>query len=136
MPAQGHLCVVERLAIDILSVLLEDLRGTLGTLFRLAFDQLINAPICIFGFFWAFAATDLTAAVLKGSLGAGLMANIGHATWVKIKADYWTTVISNWKVWIAPQLINFAVMPVPLRVPFANVVAVVWNVILSIIANR
>ena len=52
------------------------------------------------------------------------------------RADYVTTIISNWKVWVLPQLFNFAVVPVNLRVGFANVIGLVWTVILSIIANR
>ena len=35
-----------------------------------------------------------------------------------------------------PQLLNFALVPPPLRLPFANAVALVWNVVLSIAANE
>ena len=47
-----------------------------------------------------------------------------------------STLISNWKVWVLPQLLNFKVVPPQLRLPFANVVALVWNVILSVLANK
>ena len=33
-------------------------------------------------------------------------------------------------------MINFGLMPPKLRVPFASLVALVWNVVQSLIANR
>ena len=36
----------------------------------------------------------------------------------------------------ASQMINFGLMPPKLRVPFASLVALVWNVVQSLIANR
>jgi hypothetical protein len=53
-----------------------------------------------------------------------------------VKLEYTNALIANWKVWVGPQLLNFSVVPPILRVAFANVVAIAWNAILSIIANR
>ena len=36
---------------------------------------------------------------------------------------------------VLPQLVNFAVVPPYARVAFANVIALVWNVVLSVMVN-
>ena len=71
-------------------------------------------------------------AVASGSLASFSVAAIA----AKLRAEYVLTIVSNWKVWVLPQLLNFAIVPVNLRVPFANLVGLVWTVILSILANR
>ena len=101
--------------------------GTKRTLVQLAFDQLVNAPIVVAGFYVAFG---LASAVASGS--AFSAASIA----AKLRAEYVLTIVSNWKVWVLPQLLNFAIVPVNLRVPFANLVGLVWTVILSILTNR
>ena len=103
--------------------------GTKRTLVQLAFDQLVNAPIVVAGFYVAFG---LASAVASGSLASFSAAAIA----AKLRAEYVLTIVSNWKVWVLPQLLNFAIVPVNLRVPFANLVGLVWTVILSILANR
>jgi len=107
-------------------------RGTWQTTgVQLAFDQLVNAPIVILGFYTVFSITN---ALRSGSLAALL--TVAASVQAKVQAEYVNTLISNWKVWVLPQLFNFAVVPPPLRVGFANCVGLVWTVILSILANR
>ena len=46
-----------------------------------------------------------------------------------------TRLAHSLRAQVLPQLINFALVPPFARVAFANAVALVWNVILSVIAN-
>ena len=103
---------------------------------QLAFDQLVNAPIVIVGFFTAFQiATAVSEAVATRFMtmpaAGALAASIGS----QLRTSYVSTVLSNWRIWVLPQLINFAFVPPFARVAFANVIALVWNVVLSVIAN-
>ena len=111
--------------------------GWKRTAVQLGFDQLINAPIVLGGFFCAFQLASATADALTtagvGMPAAGaLLASMG----AQLRASWASTVIANWKVWVLPQLINFAIIPPYGRVAFANAIALVWNVILSVIANK
>jgi len=107
-----------------------------GTGLRLAFDQLVNAPLCVFGFFWAFGLANAIAAAATTGVPLPLAGELASATWSKLNVEYVAMMVSNWKIWVAPQIINFALMPPALRVPFASLVALVWNVVQSLIANR
>jgi hypothetical protein len=121
----------------------ERLAGALGlrpgwarTGTQLAFDQLVNAPIVIAGFFTAFQTVTAAADILSGGLAvASAPAHVARSLAAQLRASYVSTVLSNWKVWVLPQLINFAFVPPYARVAFANAIALVWNVVLSVIAN-
>ena len=109
-------------------------RGELArTTAMLAVDQLLNAPLCIFGFFYAF---NLASAAVAGPAAFAGWAALAAATADEARAKLWPTCVRNWQVWVLPQLLNFALVPPPLRLPFANAVALVWNVVLSIAANE
>ena len=47
----------------------------------------------------------------------------------------WETLIANWKVWPIAQLINFSLIPLNFRVLWVNLVGILWNAIVSYIAN-
>ena len=101
---------------------------------QLAFDQLVNAPIVIAGFFTSF---QIVSAIAEACT-MGILPNprtITAAIASQLRTSYLSTVISNWQVWVLPQLLNFAFVPIFARVAFANAVALVWNVVLSVIAN-
>merc|ERR1740139_2023879 len=102
---------------------------------QLAFDQLLNAPIVIAGFFAAFqTATAIAEGLVTCSvpqLGA-VPASVG----AQLRSSYLTTLLSNWKIWVLPQLVNFAVVPPYARVAFANMISLVWNVVLSVMVNK
>ena len=101
---------------------------------QLAFDQLVNAPIVVAGFFAAFQLFTAVGETLAS--GAPFALNsVAGATMAAWKSSYVSTVISNWKVWVLPQLLNFALVPPYARVAFANLIGLVWSVILSVIAN-
>ena len=53
-----------------------------------------------------------------------------------MKKDLVPTIISNWKLWIPFQLLNFRLVPQPLQVGSANVFAVLWNIYLSYTTHR
>lgn len=100
----------------------------------LAFDQLINAPIVVAGFFCAFQlATAISDTIATGAPFA--LGVVYQACARQLRSSYLSTVVTNWKVWVLPQLFNFAVVPPYGRVAFANLVGLVWSVILSVIAN-
>ena len=49
----------------------------------------------------------------------------------KLKQDFASTVVANWKIWIPFQFLNFRFVPLNLQVAAANVVALLWNTYLS-----
>jgi len=102
---------------------------------QLAFDQLVNAPIVIAGFFASFQlATSVIDALIVGG-GLPPVRVLGASVRAQLVESWGATIVANWKVWVLPQLVNFALVPPFARVAFANVVALVWNVVLSLIAN-
>ena len=105
------------------------------TAVQLAFDQLVNAPIVIAGFFTAFQLATTVAELLTAGPAAAGFGTLGLSIRSQLRTSYISTVISNWKIWVLPQLINFAIVPPYARVAFANAIALVWNVVLSAIAN-
>lgn len=50
-----------------------------------------------------------------------------------LKKNYWTTLQSNWLVWPAFQLVNFAIVPVHFRLLAVNVFSIAWNCYLSVL---
>ena len=44
-------------------------------------------------------------------------------------------MVANWKLWVPFQFLNFRFVPPQLTVAAANVCAVVWNVILSLLSH-
>lgn len=45
------------------------------------------------------------------------------------------TLIANWKLWPAAQLVNFSIVPPDYRVLFSNMVGIIWNIYLSYVQN-
>ncbi|KAG8466775.1 hypothetical protein KFE25_008154 [Diacronema lutheri] len=110
--------------------------GTWGSaLAYLALDQLVNTPLTLLGFFHVFALANAASHAALGAPmpGAGVLLAGVRA---KMGVEYANALLANWKVWALPQLVNFMFVPPSLRVGFANLVAIVWNAILSMIANR
>lgn len=42
-------------------------------------------------------------------------------------------LVANWQLWVPAQLINFALVPVPLQVLFMNMTSVLWTCYLSMV---
>lgn len=54
----------------------------------------------------------------------------------KFRHAYIPTLLANYKVWPAVQIINFCLVPLNYRLLFVNVVALGWNAYLSLINAR
>ncbi|CAM9788893.1 unnamed protein product [Ectocarpus sp. 12 AP-2014] len=87
---------------------------------RVALDQLLFAP----GFLAVFLSTVM---LLDGNA-----AKIDR----KLRADYPTTVVSNWGYWIPAQVINFRFVAPVYQVLYANFVGFFWNIYLSYQSNK
>jgi protein Mpv17 len=46
------------------------------------------------------------------------------------------TMIMNWKIWPAAQILNFWLIPMPYRVLFVNVVGLVWQIFLVSVQHK
>ncbi|XP_057437871.1 protein sym-1 [Lotus japonicus] len=96
------------------------LPGASGAILRLVIDQFIFSPI----FIGVFLASLVT---LEGSPSLVVP---------KLKQEWFSSVLANWKLWIPFQFLNFRFVPQQFQVLAANVIALVWNVILSFKAHK
>ncbi|RDY09205.1 Protein Mpv17, partial [Mucuna pruriens] len=96
------------------------LPGASGALLRLGLDQFLFSPI----FIGVFLATLVT---LEGRPSQAVP---------KLKQEWLSAVIANWQLWIPFQFLNFRFVPQQFQVLAANVIALVWNVILSFKAHK
>ncbi|KAK7396091.1 hypothetical protein VNO78_16842 [Psophocarpus tetragonolobus] len=96
------------------------LPGASGALLRLVLDQFLFSPI----FIGVFLATLVT---LEGRPSEAVP---------KLKQEWFSAVLANWKLWIPFQFLNFRFVPQQFQVLAANVLALVWNVILSFMAHK
>ncbi|XP_038051870.1 protein Mpv17-like isoform X1 [Patiria miniata] len=97
-------------------------KGTaaIKTLKCVALDQALMAPTFITVFYTLIGLTSgLSSAEVKD----------------KLKQNFKTTLINNYKVWPAAQIINFYFVPLQHRVLAVNCVALFWNTYLSWMAN-
>ncbi|WJX78066.1 hypothetical protein P8452_61323 [Trifolium repens] len=96
------------------------LSGTSGAILRLVLDQFLFAPI----FIGVFLSSLVT---LEGRPSQAVP---------KLKQEWFSAVLANWQLWIPFQFINFRFVPQHFQVLAANVVSLVWNVILSFKAHK
>ncbi|KAK3956616.1 hypothetical protein QBC32DRAFT_330490 [Pseudoneurospora amorphoporcata] len=89
----------------------------LPALKRVAFDQLIFAPLGLGCFF-----TAMTLAEGGGKRGV----------YDKMRDMYVPTLKANYILWPAVQVINFRLMPVSLQLPFVSTVGIAWTAYLSL----
>ncbi|KAH3900437.1 related to Protein SYM1 [Saccharomycodes ludwigii] len=87
-----------------------------NTVVRVAFDQLVFAPIAIPFYFFTLSLMELKSWEEIKS---------------KVKDNTWPTLKSNWVVWPAFQLINFYSVPVQHRLLSVNLISIFWNSYLS-----
>jgi len=92
---------------------------TLLILLRIALDRLLFAPL----FFALFHAWN------------GLIDNNLEAVPKEIERKVPATVVKAMWLWVPAQWVNFAYVPLPLKVLYGNVVALVWNIYFSSISN-
>ena len=94
--------------------------GTGAAALSLALDQLAFAPT----FLAVFIASLFTIEGNAASVPA------------KLRQDWGETVVTNWKVWVPFQFLNFRFVPVNLQVGAANVIALLWNTYMSWVTHR
>lgn len=122
----------EWLAADVLQLPADTWRGSVV---RLSVDQLLYAPPVIYGFFWAYGMAEAIVAWVLGGTPL-IWSAIRAKLWSQIALEYRGMLVSNWKLWVAPQLLSFRLLPPALRLPFGSLVAFGWGVIQSLIINR
>ncbi|KAI9670625.1 MAG: hypothetical protein M1831_005845 [Alyxoria varia] len=91
--------------------------GTIPALKRVAFDQLIFAPIGL-----AFFFTFMTLAEGGGR----------RAVMKKFEDVYLPSLKANYLLWPAVQVINFRLMPLQFQIPFVSTVGIAWTAYLSL----
>ena len=70
----------------------------------LAVDQLLNAPLCILGFYYAFSLSAVLFGAEPFPRGAFPgWAGVWRATNAEVRAKFWETLVKNWQVWVLPQ---------------------------------
>ncbi|KAJ9630560.1 phosphoglycerate kinase [Taxawa tesnikishii (nom. ined.)] len=91
--------------------------GTAAAFKRVAFDQLLFAPIGLSIFF-----TYMTVAEGGGR----------KAVQKKFQDVYVPALKANYLVWPAVQMINFRVMPIQFQIPFVSTIGIAWTAYLSL----
>ncbi|KAI5560150.1 hypothetical protein POPTR_016G029700v4 [Populus trichocarpa] len=94
--------------------------GASGAFLRLLADQFVFSPI----FIGVFLSTLVT---LEGRPSQVIP---------KLQQEWFSAVLANWQLWIPFQFLNFRFVPQQFQVLAANVIALVWNVILSFKAHK
>ncbi|XP_021901244.1 protein SYM1 [Carica papaya] len=94
--------------------------GASGAFCRLLVDQFIFAPV----FIGVFLSSLLT---LEGRPSQIVP---------KLQQEWFSSVLANWQLWIPFQFFNFRFVPQQFQVLAANVIALIWNVILSFKAHK
>jgi len=84
---------------------------------RVAFDQLVFAPVGIATFFTVMTVAE----------GGGKRA-VSH----KLRDMYLPTLKANFMVWPAVQVLNFRVIPIQFQLPFVSSVGIAWTAYLSL----
>ncbi|RGB34606.1 hypothetical protein C1646_624383 [Rhizophagus diaphanus] len=93
----------------------------LGLLTRVTLDQAIFAPCFITTFF-------VGQALLEGQENSQILEKLGDT--------FVPTLINNYKLWPAVQLLNFHFIPLNYRTLVVNCVALGWNTYLSVINKK
>eukprot|EP00455_Lapot_gusevi_P049704 TRINITY_DN709_c0_g1_i3.p1 TRINITY_DN709_c0_g1~~TRINITY_DN709_c0_g1_i3.p1 ORF type:complete len:187 (-),score=2.28 TRINITY_DN709_c0_g1_i3:137-697(-) len=83
---------------------------------KVLIDQVVFAPLTTVGFFAAMGAME---------------GKRSHEIRAKLENSFVDTMIVNYYIWPAVQLINFYLVPLPMRVFFVNMVGLGYNAFLS-----
>ncbi|RPB25690.1 hypothetical protein L211DRAFT_96770 [Terfezia boudieri ATCC MYA-4762] len=93
-------------------------RPSMEIVSRVAADQLIFTPVNMVFFF------------------SGLSLLEGGSVTEKLKSSYSSTLLTNWMVWPAVQLVNFKLVPLNHRLLVVNLISLGWNSYLSYANER
>ena len=88
---------------------------------RVAFDQIINTGMWYYPLFYMVQSCVMHGAVSLDLVASGLQ---------RYRVNIATDMCNCWKLWVPAQLVNFSVVPVHLRVPYAAGVSFVWSCVL------
>ena len=91
-----------------------------GAVKKLAIDQLVAAPLILMFFFPVINLVE------GRSVAHGVQ---------DLKEKYVATMIANYKIWPAANLINFMFVPIHYQVLWANGVSLLFNAVLSYMHN-
>jgi len=91
---------------------------------RVAFDQIINTGVWYYPLFYMVQSCVMNSQFNSNTAREGLQ---------RYQQNIATDMLNCWKLWVPMQAINFSVVPVHMRVPFAAGVSFVWSCILSAI---
>ena len=91
-----------------------------STIQRVALDQLVFAPLFIPAFFSIILILDGKPELIVD----------------KLKADWASTMLTNYSVWVPAMFLNFKFVPPTLQVLFSNGVGFGWNIYLSYISYK
>ncbi|KAG9454975.1 hypothetical protein H6P81_007879 [Aristolochia fimbriata] len=94
--------------------------GPAGAFLRLLLDQFLFSPTFIGVFLCSLVTLE------------GRPAEVVP----KLRQEWFSSVVANWQLWIPFQFLNFQFVPQQFQVLAANVIALVWNVILSFKAHK
>lgn len=94
-------------------------------------DQTIGSVSVASGFYYAFEMVQRAFPPYTAH-----DQNVLQAGTTAIKHRLLPTLKANWRFWPFVNFINFLVVPLPMRVLFANCAAVYWNTILSALAKK
>jgi protein Mpv17 len=89
---------------------------------KVAFDQIINTGMWYYPLFYMVQSCVMSATVSADKLGEGIE---------RYKTNVTTDMVNCWKLWVPAQIVNFSLVPVHMRVPFAAGVSFVWSCVLS-----
>lgn len=95
--------------------------GKLTALVKMGLDQTLMAPLGIGLFF-------LSVGLMEGQPASAAVA----ATKEKLRP----TLLANWTIWPAANLVNFAFIPSEQRILYVNLVYIFWASFLSTMANQ
>ena len=99
---------------------LTDVKGMISLFAQVAIDQCVHHPLL---YFPAFYCTK------------ELVMNPQRPDFVRCMQEYRNNMMEDltalWKIWVPATLINFAFMPMHLRIPFTAGVSLLWTCILS-----
>eukprot|EP00545_Synedropsis_sp_CCMP1620_P012762 CAMPEP_0119032540 /NCGR_PEP_ID=MMETSP1176-20130426/42102_1 /TAXON_ID=265551 /ORGANISM="Synedropsis recta cf, Strain CCMP1620" /LENGTH=156 /DNA_ID=CAMNT_0006988953 /DNA_START=216 /DNA_END=686 /DNA_ORIENTATION=- len=93
----------------------------LGLIFRLALDALIFSPFTIAGYF--------TVRTLLEGKGC-------PAIRIKLERTWRKAVLAAWKFWPAVNVVTFWLVPLPYRVLYVNIMALLWTGYLSFVNTQ
>lgn len=100
-----------------LAAKLKDIRGTGNLLAQVGLDMFVHHPLMYFPCFYVLK--DL---INDGSVQGGL---------AKYAKNYHEDLPALWKLWIPSTLLNFAFMPMHLRIPWVASTSLIWTCIIS-----